>query len=208
MDDSNFLTMSSNNSLVEFAAYASRVLGNFIERVHEELDIPLEILKEIIDKECADTLLSRVVPVVKKAPIAHEAEPDDDKACIALIKTGARKGDNCGGKISKNSATGMYCGRHIKFESAGAEEKSAKKSLKNKGPSKEPEGEIVFRRNKWGYLAYGSTGLILKSDEEKVIIGKQLKEEIEDLTEEDIALCKMKKFRFIKDYSKTLVKGE
>jgi len=200
------------NSLIEFSTYASRVLKDYIERVHEELDIPLEILKEVIDKECSDNSINFFPSegrIAKNKPSSNHGDEDNQKTtCIALIKTGARKGDNCGGRVSKSSTTGQYCGRHIKLDSCrGENDKSLNSpSKKKEGKKSEDEDSIIFRRNKWGNLAYGTTGLILKSDKEKIIIGKQLKEDIEDLSEEDISLCKMKRFRFIKDYSKSVQK--
>lgn len=146
----------------------------FCQALHEQYDIPLEVMHDILKNE-------NVVKVKAKIPLKEKTSQ-----CTALLKSGARKGQQCTLKATEASNF-KYCTRHKKVED-------------NIIPDK--EDEIVFKKNKFGYLTYGKTGLILKSDEERFIIGRQDESgNILDLDDDGIDICKRKKFKFVKCYS-------
>ena len=118
---------------------------------------------------------------------------DSMSACRALIKSGARKGEECG-KVIKNG------------------ERACKVHSKSKEPVEEPEplqeDEIyIIRKNAFNNFVYGNTGLIFKSSIEKYIVAREgSKGEWLPLEEEDINLCKKNGLRWKKIENK--VRGE
>jgi len=118
---------------------------------------------------------------------------DNMTTCKALIKSGARKGEECG-KVIK-------CG-----------ERACKLHSKAKEPIEEPEplqeDEIyIIRKNAFNNFVYGNTGLIFKSSTEKYIVAREgSKGEWLSLEEEDINLCKKNGLRWKRIENK--VRGE
>ena len=151
----------------DISEYFNTKFYEFIESLHNDLDIPLEILNTVIDK----------------------INTTNNK-CKYILKTGARKGCTCD-KITKQD----YCKTHLKY----ALETPIIKDDTTIHEEEEPM--IVFRKNKYGNFALGNTGLVLKNDKERIIIGKQVNSSIVDLTEDDINICKKRKLKYIRDYS-------
>lgn len=118
---------------------------------------------------------------------------DNMTTCKALIKSGARKGEECGKSIK-------------------AGERACKLHSKTKEPVEEPqpleEDEIyIIRKNAFNNFVYGNTGLIFKSSTEKYIVAREgLKGEWLPLEAEDIEVCKKNGLRWRKIENK--VKGE
>jgi hypothetical protein len=116
---------------------------------------------------------------------------DNMTTCKALIKSGARKGEECG-KVIK-------CG-----------ERACKLHSKAKEPMEEPEplqeDEIyIIRKNAFNNFVYGNTGLIFKSSTEKYIVAKEgSKGEWLPLEEDDIHLCKKNGLRWKKIENKVI----
>lgn len=174
-----------SNALAEFAVYVEDKFKLFIRKIKDEYNIPEETLLKILShKDFSKLLLSRPIKS-KKDNLEGE--------CSAELKSGARKGEMCGKKISVKSETGKYCGTHVKLETISAvKEKQALDDI----------GGLVFRLNKWNNYTFGETGLILKSKTEKKVIGKQLTDGIIlDLGPDDISICKRWKLKFIEKYS-------
>ena len=113
--------------------------------------------------------------------------------CKVLIKSGARKGEECGKSIK-------------------AGERACKSHSKSKEPIEEPqpleEDEIyIIRKNGFNNFVYGNTGLIFKSSTEKYIVAREgSKGEWLPLEAEDIEVCKKNGLRWKKIENK--VRGE
>jgi len=100
--------------------------------------------------------------------------------CRSLIKSGQRKGEECGKVIKDN---GEYCKSHSKKEKT--EEKT------NKIVFEDDEDILIIRKNKFNNFVYGNTGLIFKSSLEKYIVAKEgMNGEWLPLDEIDIDMCK------------------
>lgn len=118
---------------------------------------------------------------------------DNMTTCKVLIKSGARKGEECGKSIKSG-------------------ERACKSHSKSKEPVEEPqpleEDEIyIIRKNCFNNFVYGNTGLIFKSSTEKYIVAKEgSKGEWLPLEAEDIAVCKKNGLRWKKIENK--VRGE
>jgi hypothetical protein len=118
---------------------------------------------------------------------------DNMTTCKVLIKSGARKGEECGKSIKGG-------------------ERACKSHSKSKEPVEEPqpleEDEIyIIRKNGFNNFVYGNTGLIFKSSTEKYIVAREgSKGEWLPLEAEDIEVCKKNGLRWKKIENK--VRGE
>ncbi len=185
-----------SNPLAEFAVYIQDKFSLFISEVQRECKISAATMRDILARNDIQDLLACKAPEAKMASKQVESESDNDTCddgCKAELKTGERKGESCGRTVSKKSATRKYCGAHVRLETTGA--------------VREKQGEdldgVVFRLNRWNNFTFGETGLILKSGTEKKIIGKQLSDgSVVDLSDDDISLCKRRKIKFVRNYSK------
>lgn len=122
--------------------------------------------------------------------------------CIHIFERGPRKGTECGDKACKRSQTGEYCGKHLSHENKPKKEVIVKELKEKKSLKKDPEVQVVIRKNKYGNYVHDVTGLVFKikdcSQKKKVVIGVQNSEgDIFNLSEYDVQNCK--KYRFIID---------
>ena len=124
--------------------------------------------------------------------------------CPYVFAKGANAGEVCGSK-PKNGAT--YCSKHKKYE--GTEPRSStkktllpttKKSIvpvvKKVSPAIKKPNLILIRHKKINKFIHPETGLVFKSDKEKIVIGKLDNDKIIDLDESDIDNCKKYGFKF------------
>lgn len=114
-------------------------------------------------------------------------------ACNVIIKTGSRKGEECG-KPLKNGD--RCCKLHSKNNQNTPEE-----------TKEEDDTVYIIRKNEHNNFVYGNTGLIFKSSLEKYIVAREgLKGEWLPLDECDIIECKRLGLRWKKIQNK--IKGE
>lgn len=189
--------MSAIQDLVEYYSYMQCKFEEYITQIQEDHDVPDSVLRSILARPEFQDMIMGKEPMREDSTLIKTSEKKGECAgeCMAVMKSGARKGEACGKKVSDKSNTGRYCGTHVKQETECQEKKE----------DHDLEG-VVFRLNKFGNWVFGDTGLILQSGEVKKIIGKQLSDgHIYDLEDDDIALCKMRKFKFILNYSKGTV---
>jgi hypothetical protein len=102
------------------------------------------------------------------------------KSCPSIIKSGKRKGEECGKYIKDDNE---FCKVHTKKEKI-VEEKSNTISI-------DDEDILIIRKNKYNNFVYGNTGLIFKNSLEKYIVAKEgIDGEWIPLDDIDIELCK------------------
>lgn len=113
--------------------------------------------------------------------------------CKVLIKSGVRKGEECGKSIKSGE---RVCKPHSK----------SKEPIEEPQPLEEEEIYII-KKNCFNNFVYGNTGLIFKSSIEKYIVAKEgSKGEWLPLESDDIEVCKKNGLRWKKIENK--VKGE
>jgi hypothetical protein len=101
--------------------------------------------------------------------------------CNAVIKTGKRKGEECGKPVKDGYEK---CKTHLKNN-----EEEAVPSYISK--VEEEEDILVIKKNKFNNFVYGNTGLIFKSSLEKYIVAKEGSNgQWLPLDEYDIEMCK------------------
>jgi hypothetical protein len=113
----------------------------------------------------------------------------DSVICQANLKSGPRRGQPCGKKVSKKSVTELYCAQHLKLETNPAVPEADEPLKKS----------YIFTKDKDGNFVHEATGLVVSVD--KIIVGKQKKTgEIVLLSNDDIEQCN--KYRFVYDKTK------
>lgn len=122
--------------------------------------------------------------------VSADSEKEMNSSCCVEIKWGPRAGQPCEGKISKKSKSRTVCNRHISQD-------GRKVSVKNLKDS------VVFMKNNYGRYVFGSTGLIIVSEDDRRVCGKELSDgTVIDLTDEDIKLCQLRKLKYIANYTR------
>ena len=174
-------------------------INSYLEKVSVNYKIGIEelakILQSSIEENSINNLLNSSNKISKKdTKIAEKTNENNnvpENKCVAKMKSGARKGQECGQKVCKTSD--KFCTRHINCQVEEKEE--------IKGP--------IFRLNKFNNFSFGDTGLIMKSKTERYIIGKQLADgTVLDLSEDDIKVCVQYKFKYCPKYSEKKIKTE
>ena len=121
--------------------------------------------------------------------------------CPYVFTRGENKGEICGCKPKNGN---KYCSKHKKYEGEPQKEKkvlpSGKKSIvspSKKTPPKEQSPETILRKHKvldkyW----HRETDMVFKSGTERIVIGKCVNDKLVSLTEEDIDVCKSRRWQY------------
>jgi hypothetical protein len=119
--------------------------------------------------------------------------------CNAIIKSGQRKGEECGKPASTVIGESCFCKTHSKKEKV--EERTTKVVIEDE------EDILIIKKNKYNNFVYGNTGLIFKSSLDKCIVAKEgMNGEWLPLDEYDIEMCKEYNLRWKKIENK--IRGE
>lgn len=129
----------------------------------------------------------------------------NENTCQHLFNKGKNDGKMCENKVSLDSKTGKYCGKHLldevqqpkkvsskvkKIQQQAEHELNVIKKLNDNKPL------ITIRRNTFGNYEHEDTELVMNRETRK-IIGKQMSDgSISVLTSEDIEMCKLWKFSY------------
>jgi hypothetical protein len=133
---------------------------------------------------------------------------EDDNVCPYVFTKGYSAGEKCGCKPKNDS---LYCSKHKKYEGDENKEKIIKKVLpipkKSIIPISPPKKSItqlkpnsvsiILRMNKnINKLWHSETGMVFKSKDERIVIGKNVNDKIQELSEDDLEICKSMNFRY------------
>lgn len=170
-----------------------RKFNEYIQQLSIRYNISIKDLKNILT-DMKEYIKINMNNDTKTNKTNKKGKITSDQVCIGKIKSGPNKGNDCGKKVSDKSVTGKFCNRHLDNE--------------QKHQDEELKGSL-FRLNKFNNFAFSDTGLILKSKTEMYIIGKQLPDgTIQDLTTDDIEICKINKFKYCSNYSQKMIKTQ
>ncbi len=143
----------------------------------------------------------------KAKPRAKQAKTDDTDVCSYEFKKGKNSGSKCTAKVCTDSTS--YCRKHKGQE--GKEDSGDKKTkTKSKNPKAEekeketkavktmtkPAEQLALGKNKYGHYEHKSTKFVFDKAT-KEVFGKQVGDKVEDLTDEDVELCKSHNFKYI-----------
>ena len=160
--------------------------SEYIQNILSDPDIGIEVDK------LQSSLLETVKNIPRLNPIQYKQKIDSHELCVYKLKSGLRKGQECGKKISPKSETRKFCGIHLKKENV----------YESKTVDVDNEDDVfVIRKNKFDNFVYGNTGLVFKSSKHKFIVGRQNNHtgKVEKLSDNDIDLCKKYKLRYKKE---------
>jgi len=126
---------------------------------------------------------------------------DTGLVCPYVFTRGENKGEVCGCKPKNGN---KYCSKHKKYEGETPKEKkvlpNGKKSIvsPSKKPSlKEKSPETILRKHKvLNMYWHRETDMVFKSGTERIVIGKCVNEKLVSLTEEDIEVCKSRRWQY------------
>jgi len=170
-------------------------LDEYLNLISTKYGIKFSELKELLGEmnkkdtpgAAAAVISSVVAPVPKKKPVVLD---ENTKSCGYVYSRGLKKGNVCGNKAKKN---GEFCSQHSnnqKKTDAVVVVETPTTVVKKPNP--------VLRMNKIiGKWWHPDSGLVFKSSEEKIVIGIFKNEQLNDLTEEDIATCVTYKFKYV-----------
>lgn len=181
---------------------------NFAKAVSEKHGVELDELLELWNESNEDTFkLTKTTVKVSKSKAKAKSKDGDEKICEALVK---KTGEKCTFKVSSQSSSGKYCGRHLKEEKDGDDTPKEKKTKsKTKAKTKKQKDEendeendedekevekkqpvkVCIKRDSFGRLVDGSSGLVFNSNKE--VVGKALDDgSIGKLNEDDLKVCK------------------
>ena len=142
-----------------------------------------------------DTLLSlwknesTTLVVTSPASVKSTSKISNEGSCAYISIKGKNAGKICGIKPKDG---GLYCRTHKKYEGKQPREKKIIPEPKKSSSSpKQESSQRIFRKYKGlSHLYHPETNLVIKSPTDRYVIGKIVNEKIEDLTDEDIELCK------------------
>ena len=175
-------------------------IGSFCKNIAAKYNLDLDELMIIwnIPKE-----LTKTNPTVKKTKSSVLTVADDDLAdissCQYLFTKGKQEGEPCGSKTKDGC---KFCPKHAKYE--GLEQKTKKvipttkkasseaKStdpLKNSSPVKKSISKMLRKNKDINHLWHSDTGMVFKSKDQLIVIGKCVKNSIYPLTDKDIDIC-------------------
>jgi hypothetical protein len=177
-------------------------ITKIVSKYHLDKDDLLKIWNDL--DTCKEVVPKEVVPkeVVPKEVVPKEVVPKNNM-CVYIFTKGANAGEQC---TCKPKDGAMYCSKHKKYE--GTEQKSAKKTVlpvpkksvvpvpkKVTPPIKKPN-LVLVRNKKLDKFFHQETGLVFKSEQEKIVIGKIDNDSIVKLNEDDIDNCKKFGFKY------------
>ena len=203
----------------------NKEVNNFISKISERYNIEKNELEDIWNGKLNKKPIKITETSSKSSPeissesspeISSESSPEsspkkssetsnENCGCPYEFTKGKDKGKQCG---SKPKGGKVYCSKHQKYEGKTKVCKPVpqvkSKIKKSTSPSRESPNkpvQIQFRKHKeLGVLFHNETNLVLKSIDDKVIIGCINENKILDLTDENIETCKKYSFKFDKDY--------
>jgi hypothetical protein len=212
------------NSLIkEIENIIQEAVTGFVQLVSEKYDMDNKELMELwYSYDAKKTMACKVsaCKLTKKSPEkkspekkSPEKKPSATKSdggsstasgegCPYVYTKGQNEGNTCGSK-PKNGST--YCSRHKKYEGIEPKQKKvlpiSKKSITGsakirKSPAKKIINNVLRTHKVLGKLWHSETQMVFRSPKDRVVIGKCVDDELRDLTEEDIEVCKSRGFKF------------
>lgn len=163
------------------------IVIEFIKNVSEKYNIDIKDLENIWKEKSKE---------IKKIKKIEKSETKITGKCEYVFVKGEKKGTIC---LSKTK-DGNLCSKHKGKTSSDAKKKSPKKV----GPLQPVTKNIILRRNKdiGNKLWHPETRLVFKSTRDKIVIGKASdSNEIIQLNDDDIEVCKSMGFAFDKNLS-------
>jgi len=204
----------------------SQSIQDFVQRIADTYELDAEDIMSLWDdnvsapakkpksvpKSVSKSVPKSIPKVVEKASPAKSTTSEVSKSssikstdtglvCPYVFARGENKGEVCGCKPKNGN---KYCSKHKKYEGETPKEKkvlpNGKKSIvspSKKVSPKEKSPETILRKHKvlnkyWNR----ETDMVFKSPTEKIVVGKCVNDKLVSLTEEDIEVCKSRRWKY------------
>ena len=189
----------------------SQSIQDFVERIANTYELDPEDIMSLWDDNVSVPAKSAPKSAPKSSPAKSTTSEvsksssikstDTGLVCPYVFTRGENKGEICGCKPKNGN---KYCSKHKKYEGEPQKEKkvlpSGKKSIvspSKKTPPKEQSPETILRKHKvldkyW----HRETDMVFKSGTERIVIGKCVNDKLVSLTEEDIDVCKSRRWQY------------
>ena len=203
----------------------SQSIQDFVQRIADtyELDaedimslwddnVPSSAKKPTKSESKSESKSKSISKVVEKASPAKSTTSEVSKSssikstdtglvCPYVFARGENKGEMCGCKPKNGN---KYCSKHKKYEGETPKEKkvlpSGKKSIvspSKKSSPKEKSPETILRKHQiLNMYWHRETDMVFKSPTEKIVIGKCVNDKLVSLKEEDIEVCKSRRWKY------------
>ena len=186
--------------------------GNFMNVIKgaiEDRNIFEEVISETIDRYIEKIVLKydNVDPIVlielwedTNNPVSTVTKPTVTKPnknsvkprCPYIFSRGTRAGQECNEKVTN----GIYCSKHKVHEGKEPKIKKIIPRVSTNKSKKDPVGSVVLRKNHdINRLWEPNSKMVFESATVREVIGKYVDSNIVSLTDEDIELCREKKFK-------------
>ncbi len=179
-----------NEKIVRFTMSKMITIDGLISLILEDLKSRVDFTAEDELDLVVEALGCCLLPnkKVKEKWLQYKEMTDASQGCVAILKSGPARGEQCGRKIKGD---GNFCSIHIKHPQPQPQ------------PEVEPDQKIhtvhkddlVIKPNRWHNFVYPGTCLILDKDK-KVAAREGMTGEWLQLTQEDIDLCKKYKLQY------------
>ena len=196
----------------EIIAIIDKRINEYISNIAYIYDLDENELKNIwyeeekINNKVSEPKINNKVsePKINNKVSEPKINKNSCSGCPYIFTKGVNSGEMCGSK-PKNGAT--YCSKHKKYEGMECHSSTKKKLLPVTKKSIVPAVKkvnscikkpnlILIRHKKINKFIHPESGLVFKSDKEKIVIGKLHDDKIIDLDESDIDNCKKYGFKF------------
>ena len=196
----------------EIIAIIDKRINEYISNIAYIYDLDENELKNIwyeepkINNKVSEPKINNKVsePKINNKVSEPKINKNSCSGCPYIFTKGVNSGEICGSK-PKNGAT--YCSKHKKYEGMECHSSTKKKLLPVTKKSIVPVVKkvnscikkpnlILIRHKKINKFIHPESGLVFKSDKEKIVIGKLHDDKIIDLDESDIDNCKKYGFKF------------
>lgn len=159
-------------------------INKLLKKIADTYNIPLKNLTQMWDPSSSPNLVTDEETDEENLIAEEEKKRKLDKAkqytkCQYVFTRGKRKGQMCGARACKNF---MYCSKHKKHAN--------KKAKKQKLIPEKMRTNILKRIRSINKYYHPDSGMVFKSKEEKVVIGKYVNGEVIDLNNDDLEICK------------------
>jgi hypothetical protein len=192
----------------------SQSIQDFVQRIADTYELDAEDIMSLWDDNVSSSAKKpKSVPKAVEKPSPAKSttsevsksssikSTDTGLVCPYVFARGENKGEVCGCKPKNGN---KYCSKHKKYEGETPKEKkvlpSGKKSIvspSKKVSPKEKSPETILRKHKiLNMYWHRETDMVFKSGTDRIVIGKCVNDKLVSLTEEDIEVCKSRRWQY------------
>ena len=162
----------------------SQAVSDFTKALSEKYNIPISDLQDVWNNRVGNELKT----LQKKSKAKKTETESETKNCVcSYVFT---KGDNQGKSCTSKAVSGNnMCKKHSEQNSKPKKETTKKTEEEDPPVLKSKSKKLVIKRNKDGLFEHTPTGLVI-DEKTKEVYGKYVNGVVQELTMEDLEMCK------------------